>query len=101
MSVLPVSTVNPFVAEWVIKPLPSRLLLGFVALTHLLALCVLLLLPGLVFWVVVVLAAAVLGSLVYQWLLHSARLPARWVEFLYWRESGGWEVTTAAGSICR
>lgn len=84
-------------AEWVIRPVPSRLLLAFVVISHLLALVVLLLLPGLAFWVKVILVVAVLGSLVYQWLLHSGRLPAKWAEVLYWRESGGWELTTAAG----
>lgn len=88
---------NSFTAELVIKPVPSRFLLGFVLFIHLLALGVLPALPGLVFWVMLILLAAVSGSLIYNLLLYNARLPEKWVETVYWRETGGWELTTATG----
>lgn len=66
-------------------------------LVHLLALGVLFLLPGLPVWLMIYLVFLVLGSLVYSLLLHSGRLANRWVDTLYWREMGGWELTTAGG----
>jgi len=91
------STENSFTAELVIKPVPSRWLLSFIVLVYLLALGVLFLLSGLPVWLMIPLVFLVLGSLVYSLLLHSGRLANRWVDTLYWRETGGWELVTGTG----
>lgn len=91
------SSLNAFTAELVVKPVPSPLLLVFVVLVHLSALLVLFSLSALAFWMTGILVAVVSGSLIYNLLLHSARLPGRWAETVYWRETGGWELTTATG----
>ena len=88
---------NPFTAELVFKPVPSRLLPAFILLTHSLTIMLLAVLPGRLWWVKGLLIAAILASLIFQFLLLSGRLAKRRVETLYWRESGGWELTTAAG----
>ncbi|MEZ5535777.1 MAG: protein YgfX [Thiolinea sp.] len=88
---------NPFTAELVFKPVPSRLLLVFILLIHVLTLILMAVLPGLPWWAKGLLIVAILASLVFQWILHSDRLAKRRVETLYWRESGGWELSTAAG----
>ncbi|PIE01795.1 MAG: hypothetical protein CSA79_00320 [Thiothrix nivea] len=91
------SVANPFTVELVLKPLPSRWLLGFVAVIHFGTLVVLWFLPGLSLWVALLLSVAIVGSLLFHLLLHSGCLPKRWVATLYWRQSGGWELTTASG----
>lgn len=90
------TTVNAFTAELVIKPVPSRWLLIFILVVHLVAGGVLLLMP-LALWVKGMLVAVVSGSLLYNGLLHSAGLAKRWAAVVYWRETGGWELTTATG----
>lgn len=95
------STENAFVAELVLKPVPSRLLLIFIVFTHLLVsvvlFSVLFSLPDTAFWLMGLLLIAVSGSLLYNLLLQGGRLPDRWAETIYWRESGGWELITATG----
>lgn len=80
-----------------LQPVPSRLLLVFIVGLHAGTLLLLGLLPGLAVWVKVVMFAAISVALVWNFLLFSGRLPQRRVSTLYWRESGGWELTTAAG----
>lgn len=88
---------NPFIAELVLKPVPSRLLLAFIIFTHLLTLLLSALLSALPWWGRVLLFAVISGSLVFNFLRYSGRLATRWADTLYWRESGGWELTTAGG----
>ncbi len=91
------ATGNPFTTELVFKPVPSRYLLAFIFLLHIPVSVVLFALPGLPLWIAGLLLLLVFGSLVYNLLLHSGCLPDKTVKTLYWRECGGWELTTATG----
>lgn len=91
-----VTAANPFQAELHLHAKPSRLLLGFIASSHLLA--------GVAVWAMPLAAGwqaglllAVLVSVLYYGGLHSGYLPQRSVQLAIWREFGGWELQTHSG----
>ncbi|MGB0845886.1 MAG: hypothetical protein ACPGSM_04135 [Thiolinea sp.] len=88
---------NPFTAELVIEPVPSRLLIGFIVCIHFCALAVVYFVPGPVLIWRIALATAVILSLAYSLVVHSGIWPEKTVRKVYWREFGGWELEDGRG----
>jgi len=88
-------TSTNFQAEWQWHFKASRYLLGFIALSHSLALVWLWWLP-LTLGLQLMLSALVVGLGIRQWCRYAGYLNSS-VATLTWREFGGWEATTQDG----